>query len=59
MVDSGFYNQFKIQFDNLLFDIQVQVTEHVQASTMMYQGYTSYLTDYKAKDKPDMDKYLK
>lgn len=48
IVNSAFYNQFKLLYDNLLFDIQVQVTMHVQASTMMLQGFNSYLNDYKA-----------
>ena len=59
MVESSFYVQFKIKFDQLLFDIQIQINEHVQASTMMLQGYNSYLEDYRAKDKPDAADYLK
>ena len=59
MVSGSFYNQFKILYDNLLFDIQVQITEHVQTSTQMLQGYNSYLNDYKATDDPSADDYVK
>ena len=59
MVSGTFYNQFKILYDNLLFDIQVQITEHVQTSTQMLQGYNSYLNDYKATDDPSADDYVK
>lgn len=52
IISSSFYNQYKILYDNLLFDIQVQVTEHLQISTIMSQAYKSYLKDYVAVDDP-------
>ena len=35
MIQTSFYNEVKLLYDNLLYDVEIEIEEHAQASTMM------------------------